>query len=156
MSHGETIIWPSPIPRLFSISMIGALRVVECPPNKLDDQVNVPVRRKVLCGIVERKRRDASAHAICSPHTLVGKGFDETRYWKKINHRSEEGQHQPSKHHPPVWQSRVPTFHLTPRTHRSLFVTKMAAWWQRGRKRSVPGQSKSGPPVLVPAPGADT
>jgi hypothetical protein len=28
-----------------------------------------------------------------------------------------------------------------------LFVTKMAAWWQRGRKRSVPGQSKSGLPV---------
>ena len=72
-----------------SILCIGALRVVECPPNELDDQVNVPLRRKVLCGIVERKRRDASAHAICSPHTLVGKGFDETRYWKKINHRSE-------------------------------------------------------------------
>lgn len=64
-----------------SILCIGALRVVECPPNELDDQVNVPLRRKVLCGIVERKRRDASAHAICSPHTLVGKGFDETRYF---------------------------------------------------------------------------
>lgn len=45
---------------------------------------------------------------------LIGKHTNQPRYREKINHRCDEGQHQPSQNHPPIRQFRIPLFHLTP------------------------------------------
>jgi hypothetical protein len=67
--------------------------------------ISMPPR---FCPVLQRSAENTVAglpttHQKC----LTGKGINQTRYREKINHRSEEGQHQPGEDYPPVWQSRV-------------------------------------------------
>jgi hypothetical protein len=91
------------------------------------------VRRLVSAQRSTPCRKHGARTSTTNRKYLIGKRTDQPRYREKINHRCEEGQHQPSQNHPPIRQFRIPTFHLTPRTHLSFFPSKMAASGQRGR-----------------------